>query len=275
MVNMPEIPAVEQAAGSWLAANAYRRDRWWVITGIVAVSALAWGYMLMDAYRMQTGAMSAMWMPPTGDARWSLADFGWTFFMWTVMMIAMMTPSATPVALMVASVNRQRAQRRQAYAPTAFFLFGYLLAWTLFSVLATALQWPMHAYAWLTPMMDNNSRMLAGGVLLLAGLYQFTPWKEACLRHCRTPVGFLMTQWREGRAGAVKMGFNHGLFCVGCCWALMLVLFAVGVMNMVWVALITVFVLMEKVLPLDPRYVRWITGSGLIAWAMQLFVVNG
>lgn len=253
-----------------LSVQAAQRDRLFVIVSIVVVSLLAWSYMLYDAYRMETGDMATMWMPPTGGGSWAAGDFAWTFVMWAVMMIAMMTPSATPVVVMFSTINRTRAQRQQAFVPTLFFLFGYLLAWTLFSALITVLQWPMHTHALLSPMMDNNSQWLAGVVLLAAGIYQFTPWKEACLNQCRTPVGFLMTQWREGRGGAVTMGFNHGLYCVGCCWALMLVLFAVGVMNMVWVALITVFVLAEKALPFHPWYVRAVSGAGLIAWSLSL-----
>ena len=203
--------------------------------GLVAVSVAAWAYMLYDYVRMQTMPMSQMWMPPTGGGAWSLQDFWLTFVMWAVMMVAMMLPSAAPMVLMFATVNRKRRSQQRPYVPTFVFASGYVAVWILFSAVVTLVQWPLHHWALLTPMMDNASAIMAGLVLIIAGVYQWTPWKDACLNQCRTPLGFLMTEWREGAAGAFLMGVKHGFFCVGCCWALMLVLFAVGVMNMLWV----------------------------------------
>jgi predicted metal-binding membrane protein len=250
------------------------RDRRVVWVGLGAVTAMAWAYMLYDYWRMQDLPMSQMWMPPSGGP-WSLADLWFLFLMWAVMMAAMMTPSVFPVVTVFVQVNRRRRAERQPYAPTFLFLAGYLLAWIAYSAGAALLQWPLHGYSLLTPMMDNSSRMLAAAVLLAAGAYQWTPWKDACLHRCRTPLGFLMTEWREGAGGAVIMGLRHGGYCIGCCWALMLVLFAVGVMNMLWMALITVFVLIEKVLPGPPILLRSVSGGLLVGWGLWLLIVQG
>ena len=160
-----------------------------------------------------------------------------------------MVPSASPLILMMAAANRKRRQRDDPLVPTGLFLGGYLLAWTLFSALATVAQWGLHASALLSPAMVGTSPVLGGVLLLLAGVFQFTSLKHACLAHCRSPLGFMMGHWREGGMGAVRMGLEHGLYCVGCCWILMALLFVAGVMNLAWVAAISVFVLAEKVLP--------------------------
>ena len=254
-------------------ATGWSRERVIVLMGLVAVSVAAWAYMLYDYVRMQTMPMSQMWMPPTGGGAWSLQDFWLTFVMWAVMMVAMMLPSAAPMVLMFATVNRKRRSQQRPYVPTFVFASGYVAVWILFSAVVTLAQWPLHHWALLTPMMDNASAIMAGLVLIVAGVYQWTPWKDACLNQCRTPLGFLMTEWREGAAGAFFMGVKHGLFCVGCCWALMLVLFAVGVMNMLWVAIITLFVLAEKVLPWGPKMVR--AASGLLLVASGILVLAG
>ena len=154
---------------------------------------------------------------------------------------------------MMAAANRKRRERGDPLVPTGLFLAGYLLVWTAFSAVATAVatavQWGLHATALLSPGMVSASRVLGGLLLLAAGIFQFTPLKQACLTHCRSPLGFLMGHWREGRAGAMRMGLEHGLYCVGCCWILMVLLFVAGVMNLLWVAVISLFVLAEKVLP--------------------------
>ncbi len=251
-----------------------RRDKWLVIISLISVSGVAWLYMLHGYWMMMTVPMTQMWMPPTGGSSWSLTDFWLTFLMWGVMMTAMMVPSATPMVMMFAAINRKRRELEQTFVPTFVFLAGYVIAWTGFGALATLIQWPLHRYALLTPMMDNSSNWLAGLVLIVAGVYQWTPWKDVCLNHCRTPLGFVMTEWRDGAKGALIMGIKHGLFCVGCCWALMLVLFAVGVMNMLWVVLITIFVIVEKVMPGGPWLVRLISGLLLAAWGVWFLVAS-
>ena len=235
--------------------------------GLAAIALMGWAYMVYMAWAMANMDKVDMWMPPMGAMPWSGWDFFMLFFMWATMMVAMMTPSILPMVTMFATLNRNRRSRRQSYTPTFVFVAGYLVAWTGFSVLASAAQWPLHTAGLLDPMMDSRSYLMSGLVLIAAGIYQWTPFKDACLHSCRSPLGFLMTEWREGTAGALVMGVRHGIYCVGCCWALMLVLFAVGVMNMLWVLLITAFVVLEKVAPF-PRAVRLVSGLGLAAWGV-------
>ena len=243
------------------------KDKKIVLTGLFIVSAVGWLYMFYMAWAMENMHLVDMWMPPQGGTRsWTAFDFFMLFLMWFTMMIAMMTPTVVPMVMMFATVNNQKKLKQLPYAPTYIFLTGYLLAWALFSVIVSIIQWPLHESGLLNPMMYSRSYLLSGSILILAGTYQWTPLKDVCLHQCRTPLGFIMTAWKEGYVGALKMGFHHGLFCVGCCWALMLILFAVGVMNMFWVILITIFVLLEKVLPLSPKTIRSFTGLGLVVW---------
>lgn len=180
---------------------------------------------------------------------WGAADFVLTFVMWSVMMVAMMVPSAAPMILTFARVQRRRAERNAPLVPTSAFLAGYLLAWTGFSALATLAQWGLHAAAVLNPHTQTVAPWLGGIVLIAAGAFQFTPAKKACLRHCRSPLDFIARHWRDGQGGALAAGLHHGGYCVGCCWVLMSLLFVAGVMNLLWVATIAAFVLVEKMLP--------------------------
>jgi predicted metal-binding membrane protein len=163
------------------------------------------------------------------------------------------------------------AARRGRGVPLGVFLFGlgYILVWTGFSACAALAQWALREAAMLTPMMAASSPRLAGAILIGAGAYQLTPLKGACLTHCRSPLGFLVTEWRDGNTGALKMGLRHGAYCLGCCWALMGVLFVVGVMNLVWVAALTAFVLVEKIGPAGTVVAR-IAGATMILFGMLL-----
>jgi predicted metal-binding membrane protein len=180
---------------------------------------------------------------------WGTLDVLLLFLMWAVMMVAMMVPAAAPMLLMFATINRRRRAQQQPFVSTAVFLGGYLLVWAGFSAVATLAQWGLHEAALLSPMMVSTSPLLGGTLLLVAGIFQWTPLKYACLSHCRSPLGFLMTDWRDGTRGALHMGLKHGAYCTGCCWTLMALLFVAGVMNLLWVATIAAFVLVEKVLP--------------------------
>jgi predicted metal-binding membrane protein len=243
------------------------RDKKIVYSGLLIVASAGWLYMFYMAWAMQNMHLVDMWMPPVGSARtWTGYDFFMLFMMWFTMMIAMMTPTVVPMVMMFTNVNKSKKRKQQPYAPTWLFLLGYLFSWGFFSLVVSVIQWPLHGIGLLDPMMDSRSYLLSGGILILAGLYQFTALKDVCLDQCRTPLGFVMTAWRDGHVGALKMGFHHGFFCIGCCWALMLILFAVGVMNMLWVILITIFVLLEKVLPISPDLMRKITGMALVVW---------
>jgi predicted metal-binding membrane protein len=224
-----------------------KRDRTFVISGIVCIAAIAWAYMLYLGWGMEKSMGMEMVMPRTQG--WGTVDLILMFVMWAVMMVAMMTPSATPMILMFSRINRSRHAKRDPIVATGAFLAGYLVVWTAFSAVATVSQWALHRDALLSTMMMSNNPLLGGTLLIGAGAFQFTPLKHACLKHCRSPIGFFMTEWREGTRGAFFMGFHHGTFCVGCCWLLMALLFVAGVMNLLWVATIAAYVLVEKIAP--------------------------
>lgn len=221
----------------------------------------------MSATMQHDQMMAEMGM--TMDMPWTVIDAAFTFVMWTVMMVAMMTPSAAPVVLLFAGMQRGRGARRIPLIAIVFSA-GYLLVWAAFSSGAAAAQWALHQAAMLSPAM-TTSAWLGGGILVAAGIYQLTPSKRACLTHCQSPLGFLMSHWRGGTAGALRMGIAHGTYCVGCCWALMCVLFVVGVMNLAWVAGLAIFVLLEKMGPAGPVVARVAGGAmvvaGILLWA--------
>jgi len=180
-----------------------------------------------------------------------------------VMMIGMMSATAFPVLSLFSSMQKNRTGRALDKTVLLFGL-GYLIMWVGFSVVAAFAQWGLHEAALLSPKMATTSSVLGGAVLLLAGAYQLTPTKGACLRQCQSPLGFLMTNWREGARGALVMGLKHGKYCLGCCWALMCVLFVVGVMNLAWVAALTAFILIEK-FGRSGSYVARLGGVAMIA----------
>jgi predicted metal-binding membrane protein len=190
---------------------------------------------------------------------WGGVDFLFRFGMWAVMMVAMMVPTAAPMILLFATVNRRRREQQGPFVPTGVFLAGYVVVWSGFAALATLAMWGLHSAALLSSMMVSTSPLLGGALLVVAGIYQWSPLKRICLTHCRTPLGFLMGEWREGTWGALRMGLRHGSYCVGCCWVLMALLFVTGVMNLLWVAAIAAFVLVEKVAPAGPWLSR-VTG---------------
>jgi len=201
---------------------------------------------------------------------WQAADMLFTFAMWLVMMIGMMLGPALPMLLLFAATEARHGRGRMTLSVLLFGL-GYLTIWLGFSGWATVAQWALHDASLLSPMMETSNARLSGIILLGAGIYQLTPLKSACLAHCRSPLGFVMTHWRDGRAGALRMGLAHGVYCLGCCWALMCVLFVVGVMNLLWIAALTLFVLLEKVGP-APVFVARATGVGLIAAGVYCLV---
>jgi predicted metal-binding membrane protein len=245
-----------------------KRDRWVMLAALLVLSAASWGYLFYDAWRMQNGGSCCV--VATADLRtWLTWDLLLLLVMWVVMMIAMMAPTAAPMVLTFASVNRRRRQLQRPYVPTGFFLLGYLGAWAVFSIGATLAQWGLHAAALMSPEMVSTSPLLGGAILLSAGLFQLSPLKHSCLAHCRTPLAFIMTEWREGVGGALRMGVRHGVFCLGCCWILMLVLFVLGVMNLLWVGILTLFVLLEKTAPAGPWLGR-VGGIAMAGWGVVL-----
>ena len=231
-----------------------KRDRIVVIAGLAAITLLSWAYIIHLNKEMAGMDMgSEMSMPRMRT--WRGADLRLTFLMWTVMMAAMMTPTVSLMILTYAAMSRRRDTRRSPTLQTTAFLLGYLLVWLVFSVAATLIQWELHSAALLSPMMVSTSQLLSGLLLVAAGAYQLTPLKQACLSRCRHPLGFLMSEWRDGATGTLVMGLRHGLYCLGCCWLLMALLFVAGVMNLLWVALLTFCVLLEKTVPAG----RWIS----------------
>ena len=230
-----------------------RRDRIIIALLLLLVSGLAWGFTVhqaalmneMDAAMWRDMNMSINGMEPT----WTAIDAAVLFVMWSTMMAAMMIPGASPMITAFATINHRRQARAAPYVPTAAFLLGYLIVWVGFSVMATALQWLLQRLGFLTTMMQSSSYFWSAVLFGAAGLYQLSPLKEACLAYCRSADVFVMTEWRDGVLGAVVMGLRHGMFCMGCCAALMLLLFAVAVMDLRWVVALTVLVTSEKLLP--------------------------
>lgn len=193
-----------------------RRDRAIILAGLIGIAGLAWAYMFYLAAQMGDTSMSpemgAMAMPQMRT--WGIVDVALVFVMWSVMMVAMMVPSAAPMILVFAKVERNRRNSQSPFAPTAAFVFGYLLVWTAFSALATLAQWGLHSAALFSPMMVSTSRVVGGGLLIAAGFFQWTPLKRACLVHCRSPLHFFMSKWRDGTSGALEMGSHHGTYMV-------------------------------------------------------------
>jgi len=240
-----------------------RRDRILAASGLAGLVLLAWLYLVrLDPMTgMDMSPAMAMPMPDARDG----GQFLLTFLMWAVMMVAMMVPAASPMILTFGTINRRRAASGTPSVPTAIFLAGYLVIWSAFSLGAAALQWAFQAAALLSPATLKATPLVGGALLIAAGLYQLTPLKYACLARCQSPLGFILTEWREGARGAFVMGVRHGAYCVGCCWALMGLLFVAGVMNLLWVAAIAAFVLVERLVPRG-RVVSWSAGVLLLAW---------
>jgi predicted metal-binding membrane protein len=246
--------------------QALRRDRLVVISSLLAVVVLAWAYLLLGAGM----GMHEMSMPMPGHhAMWTPGYAAVVLAMWAVMMAAMMLPGAAPVLLLFAAVVRNREPG--AAATKAWLLAaGYVLVWAVFSVGATALQRLLARLLVLTPMMEPVTPVVGAVLLTVAGLYQLTPLKRVCLRTCRSPLTFLTQHWRAGRAGALRMGIDQGIHCLGCCWALMLLLFAGGVMNLIVILALTVWVLVEKLAPFGEQTAR-AAGIALLALAGWMF----
>jgi predicted metal-binding membrane protein len=215
--------------------------------------------------------MSGMMSPEF--APWSPAHFAFMLAMWVVMMIGMMTPTVAPTILLYAAIARQHAAAN-VFAPPGWFLAGYLLAWTLFAAAATLLQWLLEWLAVVTPMMAGTGRVTGGCMLIAAGVYQWLPVKRACLVSCQSPLAFVQRHggFQDRAGGSARLGLLHGFYCIGCCWALMALLFAFGVMNLAWIGGLMIYVLLEKLLPW-PRAVSRVAGGVAIAAGLWLILV--
>jgi predicted metal-binding membrane protein len=272
---------------STLLEEVLRRDRFVILAALAVIIAIAWAWIALGAgtgmnplemshlrpQQMQAegsamssmAGMSGMMMP----AAWTPAYAGLMLAMWWVMMVAMMLPGAAPMLLLFARINRKEKLRGQPYVPTGLFAAGYLAVWGFFSVLAVALQWEFDRLGILSPELATTDIWLAGSILIAAGVWQLTPVKSICLRHCRAPFSFLIHHWRPGRLGAFRMGITHGAYCLGCCWFLMALLFFGGVMNLYWVAGLAVFILLEKTIPFGNWFAR-AAGLVLSGWGIAL-----
>jgi predicted metal-binding membrane protein len=244
-----------------LLAGLHRHDRAIVVALLLGVVLAAWLYLLVGV-EMPMPEMAGMAMPMEAPG-WSIGHFLLMLAMWSAMMAAMMLPSAVPMLLFYDSIAQKRSG--PAVGLTALFALGYLIVWFCFSIGAVVLQYALDKASLLSPLMQATSTVLAGAILITAGLYQWTPLKQACLRRCRSPLDFVLTQWRSGNRGALSMGLRHGAFCLGCCWMLMLLLFVGGVMNFTWIAGIALFVLAEKLSPAG-HWIGKAAGVALIVW---------
>ena len=252
-----------------------RRDRAVAAVALALLTVLAWVYLFRMSASMRAEATeadmhAAMGMAGIND--WGASDVAALFVMWVVMMVGMMLPSAAPMILLVAGTHRRQGGPH-AQTRTAAFVGGYLVAWIEFSLAAALAQAALHAGALMSSSMATQSARVSGAIFLAAGIYQWLPLKHACLAHCRSPMHFLSEHWREGISGAFTLGLQHGLFCIGCCWVLMALLFAAGVMNLAWVAAIGALVLVEKILKHGPVAGR-IAGVLFLVWGLYLVTLG-
>ncbi len=241
---------VTTATGTALERS-LKRDRLIVVAGLSSVVVLAAIYTLLGVgMPMSAITMTQMAIEMPGmmmaSAEWTPGYALMVFLMWWVMMIAMMVPSAAPTVLFYAALARKNKNANKPYAAVSIFLAGYLFVWGFFSLVSTAVQWSLVSIGQMSGMMEITQAPLAGALLVLAGLYQVSPLKQACLRHCQHPVIFFMHNWKSGSWGALRMGMQNGWFCLGCCWVLMALLFVGGVMNLIWIAALAIFVGIEK-----------------------------
>lgn len=250
-----------------------KQDKTIVIAALVIVNLAAWAWLLagagMNMNGMEMTRHSMMGMEITDASSWSLPYAILMFFMWWIMMIAMMMPSASSVILLAAGINRRSAPGAKPFGTSAAFAAGYFASWAGFSILAVAAQWALRESGLINAVLQSNERWLSAAILITAGAWQFTPLKAACLRHCRGPVDFLTRHRREGNTGALFLGAIHGQYCLGCCWFLMALLFVGGVMNLIWIAGLTIYIWVERTMPGGQVLAR-IMGATLVLWGASL-----
>jgi predicted metal-binding membrane protein len=248
-----------------------KRDRSIIISGLFFIALLSWLYIIYLHKQMVYMDMDAIFFAMPMTPVWTSVDFILLFLMWLVMMIAMMTPSVSPLVLIFARINRQRKQQAHPFVNAAFLMGGYFSAWAIFSLVATGLQWLLQQASLLSPDMITTSKIFGGIVLIASGIFQFTPLKQACLGHCRSPLDFVLQHWKEGKRGALKMGIENGFYCLGCCWMLMVLLFVTGIMNLLWVSIIALFVLVEKIFS-QIKWVPYVAGAFLILYGILILI---
>ena len=255
-----------------LRENILRKDRLIIISALFIISLLAWLYIIYLYRQMTVMNMDALFFAMPMTPSWTMTDFTLLFLMWLVMMIAMMTPAVAPLILIFATVNRQRKQQNRPFVNTAYLMTGYFLVWAAFSLAATSLQWLLQQISLLNPEMKTTSKILGSVILMATGIFQFTTLKHSCLQYCRTPIEFVHRHWKEGKQGALRMGIQNGFYCLGCCWMLMVLLFVAGIMNLLWVAVIALFVLIEKISS-RTKWISYVAGVVLILYGV-LFLIR-
>jgi predicted metal-binding membrane protein len=236
----------------------------WARAVVLAVTVAAWVYVVYMAYGMEHMDVGADMVMMPAMQGWGARDLLLVLLMWTLMMVAMMLPSASSMLTSFAFMSGRMEPPREAVDLVGFTI-GYVVAWAGYSGLATLLQWWLLEVRLVSPMMEASSQLLGGGLLIAAGAYQFTSWKEQCLAGCRSPISFLAQAWRPEFGGAVRMGWKHGLHCIGCCWLIMLLLFVLGVMNLAWNVALAALVILEKHVPYERWFLR-VTGTAFILW---------
>lgn len=252
-----------------IATDLVSQTRLLVIAGITGIVLLSWAYLTVEANRMGSVDITVIAELHARDTM----GLSMLFTMWVIMMLAMMLPSALPMILLHAAVLKKYKEKSPSQNWTIPILVaGYLSVWVLFSLIATALQALLENLALLSPMMVSTSPQFGGLILIMAGIYQLTPLKNACLAHCKSPISYITENWLPGLSGAYRMGARHGLYCVGCCWILMALLFVGGVMNLLWIALISLFILLEKTAPLGSKIGRVFSGFCLMALGFGFWV---
>jgi predicted metal-binding membrane protein len=248
-----------------------KKDRLVIISALFLIALLSWLYIIYLHRQMVYMDMDALFFAMPMTPAWTYVDFILLFLMWLVMMIAMMTPSVSPLILIFARINRQRRQQDHPFVNAAFLMAGYFLVWAIFSLVATGLQWLLQQTLLLSPDMIATNKIFGSIVLIASGIFQFTPLKQACLAHCRSPLDFVLHHWKEGKGGALKMGIENGFYCLGCCWMLMVLLFVTGIMNLLWVSIIALFVLVEKIFS-QIKWVPYVAGTFLILYGIVILI---
>ena len=243
------------------AASRVPSDRAVILGSLIALAAAAWGLLIWQSVAMDDEMSLTMGM----GAPLFIA-------LWVAMMVAIMYPTAAPMIMAFARIHNDRRERGKAFVPTWIFAGSYIALWSATGILAYGIAVAGDYLAGQSAWLSDNAPRLGGGLLIVAGLYQLTPLKDICLSKCRTPMSFLMNSWREGLSGAVHMGLEHGAFCLGCCWLLFLIIFPLGMMNIGVLALITILIFAEKVLPLG-RHVAYAAGAGLVAYGAVVVLV--
>ncbi|MBL4801797.1 MAG: DUF2182 domain-containing protein [Emcibacter sp.] len=252
----------------------FTQPRLVIVIALGSVVALAWVYLFYLAQNMSNmDIMSVDMMAMTmADYRpWTAVDFGMIFLMWAIMMVGMMLPSAAPAIMVFDKWNISRKVSGQPYAATSLFILGYIFSWTAFSLIATVCQWALDYGHFLTPMMESKNPYMGAILLVCAGLYQLSPYKDICLKHCHNPIEFIGKYWKKGNFQAFKLGSQHGLYCIGCCWLIMGLLFFFGVMNLMWILILSLFVLLEKLIIFN-HWINWTISATLILGGISLLI---